>query len=213
MAIYFLPLVMISLSVSNLTKKYNRKTILDGVQFQHSSGILGISGSNGSGKSTLLKCLAGLLRPNYGSFEWKKDGDAISINELKQFIGYAAPYISLYEDLTIFENLKFLSEVSLQNHNDSFFTDLLRKTETHSISDKLYKSLSTGQQQRVKLASSLIRDPEVLIWDEPGSNLDSSGHTLVKSILTEQRERGVLVFLASNDPNEIALCDEVIRLS
>lgn len=204
---------MISLSVSNLTKKYNRKTVLDGVQFEHSSGILGISGSNGSGKSTLLKCLAGLLRPNSGSVEWKKDDNVISFNELKQSIGYAAPYISLYEDLTVFENLKFLSEVSLQNHNDSFFTDLLGRTETDSLSDKLYKSLSTGQQQRVKLASSLIRDPEVLIWDEPGSNLDSSGHELVQRLVFAQKEKESLIIIASNDPNEIALCDEKIVLS
>lgn len=204
---------MISLSVSNLTKKYNRKTVLEGVQFEHISGVLGISGSNGSGKSTLLKCLAGLLRPNSGNIKWKKDNTVISPNELKQYIGFAAPYVSLYEDLTVIENLKFLSEVSLQNHDDNFFADLLRNTETESLSEKLYKSLSTGQQQRVKLASSLIRNPEVLLWDEPGSNLDSSGHELVQRLVTAQKERGSLIIIASNDPAEITLCDKVIVLS
>ena len=204
---------MISLSVSNLTKKYNRKTVLNNIQFQHDSGVLGISGSNGSGKSTLMKCLAGLLRPNSGEIKWKNNEQKLSMGELKKHIGFVAPYISLYEDLTVLENLTFLSEVSLQNHHDHFFQELLSKTETESLSNKLYKSLSTGQQQRVKLASSLIKEPNVLFWDEPGSNLDADGHTLVKNLLIELKKKGTLVVLASNDPNEIALCDEVLELS
>lgn len=204
---------MISLSVSNLTKKYNRKTVFDGIQFEHISGVLGIAGSNGSGKSTLLKCLAGLLRPNSGNIEWKENGEVLSMKELKGIIGYVAPYISLYEELTVLENLNFLAEVSFQNTNEQFYKELLSQTEIESLSHKLYKSLSTGQQQRVKLASSLIRNPKVLFWDEPGSNLDNQGHQLVKTILDAQKENGVLILLASNDPNEIALCDEVLALS
>ncbi len=203
---------MISLSVKSLTKKYNRKTVLNDVHFGHNSGILGVSGSNGSGKSTLMKCLAGLLRSNSGTIEWKLNGDSLSQTELKDHIGYAAPYISLYEELTVLENLEFLSEVSKQHLEEADFEKLLSKTETDSLKKKLYKSLSTGQQQRVKLASSLIRDPEVLFWDEPGSNLDSNGHALVQRLLKEQKEKGCLIFLASNDPDEIALCDEILVL-
>ena len=203
---------MISLSVSNLIKKYNRKTVLNNVQFEHNSGILGISGSNGSGKSTLMKCLGGLLRPNSGTIEWKSENKTLNQTELKKHIGFAAPYIALYEELTVMENLRFLSEVSLKNHDDTHLLDLINKTEINPLKDKLYKSLSTGQQQRVKLASSLIRNPEVLFWDEPGSNLDSNGHALVQRLLQEQKEKGCLVFLASNDPDEIALCDMVLVL-
>jgi len=203
---------MISISVSNLTKKYNRKTVLKNIEFSHSTGILGISGSNGSGKSTLMKCLAGLMRPNSGNIDWKFNDNILSRTDLKCHIGFAAPYISLYEDLTVAENLQFISEVSHQNFTQTQLRELLARTETENLKDKLYKSLSTGQQQRVKLASSLIRNPKVLFWDEPGSNLDSDGHLLVQNLLAEQKENGCLIFLASNDPNEIALCDEVIRL-
>ena len=204
---------MISLSVSNLTKKYNRKTVLDSIQFEHSSGILGVSGANGSGKSTLMKCLAGLLRSNSGEITWKMNGKSLSQNELKAHMGFCAPYISLYEELTVIENLRFLSEVSHQNLSEDHIQELLNKTETDLLKEKLYKSLSTGQQQRVKLASSLIRNPEVLFWDEPGSNLDAGGHALVKNILAEQKARGALIILASNDPDEIDLCDGVIDFS
>jgi ABC-type multidrug transport system ATPase subunit len=204
---------MISISVSNLTKKYNRKTVLKNIEFSHSSGILGISGSNGSGKSTLMKCLAGLMRPNSGTVDWKLNNEILSRTELKDHIGFAAPYISLYEDLTVTENLNFLSEVSHQNLAQTQLQELLVRTETENLKDKLYKSLSTGQQQRVKLASSLIRNPKVLFWDEPGSNLDADGHNLVRSLLQLQKKNGSLIFLASNDPDEIALCDEILALS
>jgi ABC-type multidrug transport system ATPase subunit len=204
---------MITLSVSNLTRKYNRKTVLDGVNFDHSSGVLGISGANGSGKSTLIKCLAGLLRPNSGTITWKRGDHTLTTNELKGFIGFAAPYISLYEELSVLENLKFLADVSHQDVDEIFYKELLSDNEISSISGKLYKSLSTGQQQRVKLASSLIKQPEVLFWDEPGSNLDEKGRTLVKQIIDNQKERGTLIILASNDPNELELCEDVLELS
>ena len=115
--------------------------------------------------------------------------------------------------MTVLENLSFLAEVSLQDVDGHFYQELLSRTDIESLSGKLYKSLSTGQQQRVKLASSLIRNPDVLFWDEPGSNLDTDGHALVKKIVDEQKEKGTLILLASNDPNEIGLCDEVVNLA
>jgi len=204
---------MIGLTVSSLTKKYNRKIVFQNLSFSYSAGVLGISGSNGSGKSTLLKCLAGLARPNSGSVEWKKRGKTVEKDEFKNLIGYAAPYINLYDELTVFENLEFLAEVSLQKKDVSSLNELLEYTDAFGYRDKLYKSLSTGQQQRVKLASSLIRNPEILFLDEPGSNLDKNGHELVKKIVADQKSKRTFVILASNDEREIALCDEIIALS
>lgn len=203
---------MVELSVSNLTKKYNRKVIFEGLSFTHSKGILGISGSNGSGKSTLMKCLSGLLRANNGDINWKAGNQLLSKTEFKQNIGYAAPYINLYDDLTVLENLEFLAEVSVQNHQVSFIRDLMLKTETDLLKSKLFKSLSTGQQQRAKLAASLIKNPQILFWDEPGSNLDAKGRELVSSIVKQESEKGTCVILASNDSSEISLCDNVVRV-
>lgn len=203
---------MISLKVQQLTKKYNRNTIFDKISFAHQEGILGISGANGSGKSTLLKCLAYLLKPNSGVIEWFNGSGLISKENLKNTIGYAAPYINLYDEMTVFENLKFIGELSHANPNDSFYDDLLTQMEVNTFKDRIFKSLSTGQQQRVKLASSLVRRPKILFWDEPGSNLDEKGHSLVKRIVDNEKTKGTLVILASNDPDEISLCDNVISL-
>ena len=78
--------------------------------------------------------------------------------------------------------------------------------------DRLFKSLSTGQQQRVKLAAALVRNPEILFLDEPGSNLDAKGHHLVQQIVEEQANADKLVIIASNDPSELELCDNIIEL-
>ncbi len=205
---------MIGLTVSSLTKKYNRKIVFEELSFSHSKGVLGISGKNGSGKTTLMKCLAGLARPNSGSVIWEKDQRKLPKEKFKTLTGYAAPYINLYDELTVFENLEFLAEVSRQQKKDvSLLNELLKYTDAFEYRDKLYKSLSTGQQQRAKLAASLIRDPQILFLDEPGSNLDKNGHELVKKIVTNQKKKGTLVILASNDEREIALCDEVVVLS
>jgi ABC-type multidrug transport system ATPase subunit len=182
-----LPLGMISLSAERLSKKFNSKTVFEGITFEHQHGVLGISGSNGSGKSTLLKCLAYLLRPNSGSIVWKNNEHLMNQSQVKEHIGYVAPYINLYAELTIVENLAFLLEAG-GNYADS-------------------------QQQRAKLAAALVHKPKILMMDEPGSNLDEVGHKMVRSIVETEAEKGTLIFLASNDPNEISLCKRVINMT
>ncbi len=204
---------MISLKVNNLTKSYNRKKVLNGLSFEHSSGILGIGGSNGSGKSTLLKCLAYLLRPSSGEIAWFENEQSLDKQEVKATLGYAAPYLNLYEDLTLLENLEFLSDLSESEHTKEYFLNLLAKVQLDGFEQRLYKSLSTGQQQRVKLAVSLLRNPKILLLDEPGSNLDTKGNKLVAEIVNEQHEKNCLVIIASNSAEELGLCHNVIRLN
>lgn len=204
---------MISLEVTKLTKKYNRNVVIDNLSFSHTNGVLGIAGSNGSGKSTLMKCLVGLSRSGKKNITWKKNETIIPTNEIKFISGFSAPYINLYTELTIFENLEFLQEVSSEQNNGDHILRLLDYVHMTSLKDQLVKQLSTGQLQRIKLASALIRTPDILFLDEPGSNLDQKGHELVSKIVADQKELGKLVIIASNDPNEISLCDQVINLS
>jgi|TARA_R100000005_G_C4996363_1_gene203214 ABC-type multidrug transport system ATPase subunit len=203
---------MISLQADQLAKKFNAHSIFSDLSFSHSEGILGVSGANGSGKSTLLKCLSYLLRPNSGDIIWKKDEQIMNQKEVKAHIGYAAPYINLYAELSVFENLKFLVEAGGIPAKTGELINLLERVQVPHLKDQLFGSLSTGQQQRAKLAASLVRNPKILMLDEPGSNLDEKGHALVSTIVKEASASGALVFLASNDPNEISLCDSVIEL-
>ena len=204
---------MISLQVEKITKKFNRHTIFSDLSFEHTGGILGISGENGSGKSTLMKCLAYLLRPNSGSIMWKQDEEAMNQKQVKSHIGYAAPYINLYQELSVLENLRFLIEAGGQKADEVQLIELLQEVQISHLKDQLWGSLSTGQQQRAKLASALVRNPQILMLDEPGSNLDAKGHALVSAIVKQAADSGKLIFLASNDPAEIALCDNVLSVA
>ena len=204
---------MISLDVHNISKKYNRKTVFDGLSFSHSQGVLGIAGSNGSGKSTLLRCLAGLARPSEGAYEWKLNDQLLSKEELKPLISYAAPYINLYGELTAIENLEFVQKVRGRLNTGSSFDQILEFVQMKEFGTHLFKNLSTGQQQRIKLASALISSSEILFLDELSSNFDDKGKALATEIVSIEKQKGTFIVLASNDPDEIALCDNVIILS
>ncbi|MEQ9309667.1 MAG: ABC transporter ATP-binding protein [Balneolaceae bacterium] len=204
---------MLSLEVLQLTKTYNRRTVFNELSFSHSEGVLGVSGANGSGKSTLLKCLGQLLRPKKGTIIWRRDSQPLSKEYVKSIISYTAPYINLYSELTAIENLQFVQEVSSEVINRNQIIDVLEFVQMKGFGTQLFKQLSTGQQQRIKLASALIRNSEILFLDEPGSNLDEKGHDLVANIITQQKKQGTLIILASNDPKEIELCDHIVNLS
>lgn len=203
---------MIQLRADSLTKRYGRKSVLNGLSFSYQTTVLGIAGANGSGKTTLLKCLTGLLKPSSGSVTWNIQDKTVRTVELKSILGYAAPYIQLYEELTVFENLQFLCELG----NKLKKLDLsahLERFEALPYSNSYYGNLSTGQQQRVKLAASTIKDPYVLVLDEPGSNLDAQGKRLVKSLVKSYSVEGKMVLIASNQPDELDLCNEIIDLN
>ena len=101
-------LVMTKLIADNLEKKFGRKTVFSALSIETDIPVLGIAGMNGSGKSTLLRCLAGLIKPTSGNVKWILDDKEIDRSDLKNYLGYAAPYVQLYEELTVRENLEFI---------------------------------------------------------------------------------------------------------
>lgn len=203
---------MIQLQADSLTKRYGKKSVLNGISFSYEGDILGIAGANGSGKTTLLKCLTGLLKPSSGSVTWKIRGEIIYQAELKSHLGYAAPYIQLYEELTVSENLQFLSDLG-KLAGSADLDELLKKFGADDFADSLYGNLSTGQQQRIKLAASAVKDPSILILDEPGSNLDEKGKKLVEDMVHEYALKGKMTIIASNQADELKLCNKIIDLN
>jgi ABC-type multidrug transport system ATPase subunit len=202
---------MINLSAVSLEKRYGQKLVLSGLNFSYSTAVLGVAGSNGSGKSTLLKCLSGLIKPTSGSIHWQFEGHEYLPKQIKPFIGFTAPYVQLYEELTVSENLQFL--VELQNYTDSVNIErLLSHFEADNLSTLPYGNLSTGQQQRVKLAAANIKNPPILILDEPGANLDRDGKELVSSLVNRYRVDKKMVIIASNQANELDMCDKILDL-
>lgn len=203
---------MISLQVTQLSKSFGKNRVWQSLTFRHSEGILGIAGPNGSGKSTLLQCLSGLLKPSSGSIIWKNDHGEISMEELKYKMGFAAPYVSLYRELSISENIHFLSKLRKISPDPSFLDMLLSQVGLDHIDGQPFGTLSTGQQQRARLAAALFTDPDILLLDEPGSNLDEKGKELIADIADTARAKGKFMILASNDPEELELCDDIFSI-
>lgn len=204
-------MLMIQLKAHNLEKRFGQKTVFSNLTIETDTPVLGIAGINGSGKSTLLRCLAGLLKPSSGSVQWVIDGEQIKQTNLKNSLGYAAPYIQLYEELTVRENLEFIRNVRSLNSSNSI-SNLLEPLGADQLLERHFGELSTGQQQRIKLAAAIIHDPDILLLDEPGSNLDEAGKKIILSLVERYKKRDRMVIIASNQQEELALCNEIIEL-
>lgn len=203
---------MMNLRAQKLAKKYNNVLVFRDVSLEAKSGIIGISGPNGSGKSTLLKCLTYLLKPTLGSVTWRDEEKQLTVQEFRSRIGYAAPYINLYAELSCIENLQFILKIRDLNRSDQELRELLDRVGLSKLINQPFGHMSSGQQQRLRLASALLSQPEVLFLDEPGTNLDQIGESLVQSVTEEWRQSGRLLLLASNDATELDWCDDVFNV-
>ncbi len=203
---------MVTLSVKQLKKSFGPNIIFSDVSFDHQASALGIAGPNGSGKSTFLKCLGGLLPPTSGDIAWKDNGTALNKTALKNKLGYAAPYINLYNELSCRENLEFISKM---RHQSDFIKTIdlwISKVGLRHAINQPFGKLSTGQQQRMRLASALFYNPDILLLDEPGSNLDEAGRALITEIVTAFDAPEKLIIIASNNPDELDLCERVFSI-
>lgn len=198
-----------NLHVRNLNKRYGARRVLDNLSFDVASGdVVGIAGPNGSGKSTLLSILAGLKRPSSGEVAWQEDGLNLDALSFRRRMGFVSPELALYEELTAAENLAFFAAF-LQVGAD--IPHLLEQVGLdHQRKDPI-RYYSSGMRQRLKLAWALLHEPEFLLLDEPGMNLDADGRTLMFSLVQERRDRGWII-LASNDPDELELATQRITL-
>ena len=201
----------IELKVHHLSKRYQKQVVFSNLNFVREPGVWGIGGSNG--KSTLLKCLSYLLKPSQGQVYWYYDQQPVAPERLREMLGYVAPYVNLYAELSCHENLTLLGRLRGLKDTSRRIPTLLEELGAAGLQHKPFGNLSTGQQQRLKLAAALLHDPPVLILDEPGSNLDQSGrHYISRLIETVHNHKDRLVLVASNQEEELRQCEEVYRL-
>jgi len=200
------------LELQSLGKYFGVRWVFRDLSMPPTGGIIGISGANGSGKSTLMKCLAGLLKQDRGLVLWHSEESASEVFDVRNHGGFAAPYIQLYKDLTCRENLDFLKS-PLVSPPDMDLTGLFSSLGIGDKLDERYGSLSSGQQQRVKVISAVIHQPKVLFLDEPGTNLDVRGNDFIRQQIEIRRRQNQLTILASNQTDELDLCDNVLSVS
>lgn len=202
---------MLSLNICELTHYFGMNRILNNINFISKGNCIAITGENGAGKSTLMKITAGLLLPTYGMASLCIDGDNISNNERRNLIGMAAPYINLYDELTVQENLQLLLDMRAYRNAQKRIVEVLADTDISQYSNKLFSELSTGQRQRVKIAAAIVHKPVFLLLDEPTVNLDDNGIEIVDCLIKKQSKLGIVV-IATNKNSEADLAQEKINL-
>ena len=183
------------LHLVEVAHQFDRRAVLVGVQLSLTAGeVLVVTGPNGSGKSTLLRIAAGLLKPASGRVECRAGG-----------IGYAAPDLQPWSELSARENLDFLARIrGCPEASREAIEWLIEAGFPEADLQAPSATLSTGQRQRLKLAMARLDQPALLILDEPGSNLDEAGRSLVAQLVHEAQAIGA-VLLATNDAAESAL--------
>jgi heme exporter protein A len=204
----------INLHCKDLSKNYNGKLIFKNVNINLTEkSSLVINGRNGSGKSTLLKVISHLIRFDKGSIELTLNSKKINRERFYAQIGFLAPYISLYDELTGWENLSFFYDLKVvkKDSKDEEIKYLLEKVGLFKRKNDLIRNYSSGMKQRLKLAFAVLNNPPLLLMDEPRTNLDEEGISVVYKIAEEQKKRGILL-LATNEKEDNELCDARLNI-
>lgn len=197
--------------IDNVKKAFGNAKVLDGITFDIREGeIFGIIGSSGSGKTTLLKIIIGFSSLDSGKILYSTTNDKYvqvlnDLNSIKKRVGFAAQHPSFYERLTVFENLDFFGslynlskEARLLNINT--LMDLVELSHARNI---IAKNLSGGMQRRLDIACSLIHNPELLILDEPTSDLDPVLSKHIWNLIKKINKKGTTIIVASHDLSEV----------
>jgi len=196
------------LELNKIFFKFGRKIILDNLNLNLKYGeILGLLGPNGAGKSTIFNLITGLISPNYGSISInseKVNDFPIYQRAIKFKIGFVPQYGGYFHDLTVYENLKAISELTIKNqsYRNEKINSLISQFELDSITDIKADFLSGGQKKKLVIAMALISEPKILLLDEPFAALD---------ILTIKIFQKIIVNLQTKFSISIILCDHQAR--
>lgn len=199
--------------VNNLTKFYGNNPAVSNLSFSIDKGqIYGFLGPNGAGKSTTMNIMTGCLAATYGDvriggYDIYKDA-----KKAKSLIGFLPEVPPLYFDITPFEYLSFVAEAKNTPRSEigAQIEDVLEKTGTSSVRNRLIKHLSKGYRQRVGLAQALVGNPEVIILDEPTAGLDPMQIIEIRDLIKELGENHTVI-LSSHILSEVqAVCSTVL---
>lgn len=199
------------IELDGVGKRYRLEWILRDVSLNFEAGKqYAITGPNGSGKSTLLKILSGHLTPSKGHITFSLDGKKLDTSDIYQHLSYAAPYIDLVEELTLWEALHFHTRFKplAAGLSPKALLELLGFEKSRN---KPIRNFSSGMKQRLKLALALCSDTPLLLLDEPTTNLDKEGISWYRSLI-DTYTAGRLLVVASNVDVDFEFCEERVDI-
>ena len=197
--------------VSHLVKTFGTFNAVDDISFDVRRGeIFGFLGSNGCGKSTTMKMLTGLLEPTSGTAKLLGEPiDAGSI-ETKKRVGYMSQAFSLYEELTVRQNLELHAKLYQIADGKTAISQALRDFDLSAVEHTKPASLPLGIRQRLQLAAACLHSPEVLILDEPTSGVDPAARAMFwRTLLKLSRQDRITIFVTTHFMNEVERCDRI----
>jgi len=199
------------INLSQGGKRFNREWIFRNATIEFQQNIsYAITGPNGSGKSTLLQCIAGMMQLSEGGIQYAIDHRQLPIEKAFGKISFCAPYLELIEEMTLVEFLDFHScfKKLLPGISPEKIIQIL---ELENAAQKQIRYFSSGMKQRVKLAQAVFSDTDIVLLDEPCTNLDENGVALYHYLIeTYCKER--LVIVSSNDEVEYKFTTERINI-
>lgn len=198
--------------VDSLIKKYNGVPAVDGVSFNVSKGeVFSLLGPNGAGKTTTIEIIECVRTLTSGSvnvlgYDVTKPGSA---KEIKKHIGVLPQDFSIFENLTIWEVVKFFAEM----YGDaSKVGEVIGKLDLAKDRNKKFDNLSGGMKQKVGIASAIVHDPEIIFLDEPTTGLDPKSRREVWNFITHLKEKGKTIFLTSHYMEEAQLLSDRVGI-
>lgn len=201
-----------SIEVKSLTKKFGGFTAVDGVSFEVGQGsIFGFLGANGAGKSTTIRMLCGLLDPTAGTATVGGFDVGREPERVKRVIGYMSQKFSLYEDLTVVENIRFFGRVYglAKKSIDARLPWVLGMAGLKGRERSLTRTLSVGWKQRLALGCAVLHEPEIVFLDEPTGGVDPASRRRFWELINELSERKVTVFVTTHYLDEAEYCNDI----
>lgn len=198
-----------NVSVSELTKVFGHFTAVDRVSFSVDKGeIFGFLGANGAGKTTTIRMLCGLLSPSGGSGTVAGFDINSEYSQIKHNIGYMSQKFSLYNDLTVWENIEFFGGIynldadRIRERSEELFEII----GLGDLKDKLTSSIPVGWKQRLALCAGLLHDPPILFLDEPTSGVDPLSRRNFWKLIYSLSDMGKTVFVTTHYMDEAEYC-------
>jgi ABC-type multidrug transport system ATPase subunit len=200
----------VSISVKHISKSYKKVNALQDISFEvKPNELFGLIGPDGAGKTTLFRVLTSLLFPDEGTAQVSSFDVVLDYKKIRNSVGYMPGKFSLYQDLTVEENLSFFATIfgTTIEENYSLIKDIYIQIEP--FKDRIAGKLSGGMKQKLALCCALIHKPKVLFLDEPTTGVDPVSRKEFWDMLKELQQKNITILVSTPYMDEAALCDRI----
>lgn len=207
------PIAIKSISLQGATKRFNGREVFENLDLEIQNGqAWSVTGPNGSGKSTLIKVISGFFGLSSGNISWVSENGPVDPANIHKHCALAAPYLELFEEFTLEENIHIYGGLKSFRLGMSD-TDVLEFIGLVHAAKKRLKEFSSGMKQRTKLGLAFCANTDILLLDEPLSNLDSKGYEWYRTVPQNLLENRMVIVGSNLEGDETRFCRHNIHLA